>query len=172
MEHILIPCTIFGPVKAIGREEPVIALESLDKRIVLVPIPKTAIENFITIFLEEVVAKAPLLVDFISEKLLDLEKIPGQKIEALYLYPSKDNYLYAEFIFEDTHRREFRPEDALAIAARIGCPIFVEESLLVENQIGNLPHKNEKAIKEARERQKNLPGDLSIFSLVAGWKKP
>lgn len=81
--------------------------------------------------LEEVVTPRPMTHDLIRNLLDEL----GVSIESVILTELRDRTFYAEIELhasDGVHRVSSRPSDAIALAIRVGTPIYAAESVLDE----------------------------------------
>lgn len=81
--------------------------------------------------LEEVVTPRPMTHDLLRNLLDDL----GVSIESVAVTDLRDRTFYAEIELhasDGVHRVSSRPSDALALAVRVGTPIYAEEAVLDE----------------------------------------
>lgn len=81
--------------------------------------------------LEEVVTPRPMTHDLMRDLLEDL----GVSIESVAVTELRDRTFYAEIELhaaDGVHRVSSRPSDAIALAVRIGSPIFAAEAVLDE----------------------------------------
>lgn len=81
--------------------------------------------------LEEVVTPRPMTHDLIRDVLDDL----GVSIESVVVTELRDRTFYAEIELhaaDGVHRISSRPSDAIALAIRVGTPIFASEQVLDE----------------------------------------
>lgn len=81
--------------------------------------------------LEEVVTPRPMTHDLMRDLLDDL----GVSIESVAVTELRDRTFYAEIELhasDGVHRVSSRPSDALALAVRVGTPIYAEEAVLDE----------------------------------------
>ena len=64
----------------------------------------------------------------------------GATLKKVIIDRLQENTFYAKLVLNNTHGKEIvidaRPSDSIAVALRIGCPIFTTENLL--NQVGAL----------------------------------
>jgi bifunctional DNase/RNase len=81
--------------------------------------------------LEEVVTPRPMTHDLMRDVLDDL----GVSIESVVVTELRDRTFYAEIELhaaDGVHRISSRPSDAIALAIRVGTPIFASEQVLDE----------------------------------------
>jgi bifunctional DNase/RNase len=85
----------------------------------------------IAFVLEGVETPRPLTHDLIKDMLDSF----GAELQRVVVTELRESTFYAELhlrAFGGVHVVSSRPSDAIAIAARVGCPIFVEESVMEE----------------------------------------
>ncbi|MCB1031478.1 MAG: bifunctional nuclease family protein [Acidimicrobiales bacterium] len=81
--------------------------------------------------LEEVETPRPMTHDLMRDLLEEL----GVSLERVTVTEIRDGVFYAELLLhgpDGTHTLSSRPSDALAIAARVGCPIYASDEVLAE----------------------------------------
>jgi len=96
--------------------------------------------NAIQLEIEKVVTPRPMTHDLIKSVLLGLQA----HVQKIVVTNIKDDTFYAVIWVEREGQLvsiDSRPSDALALALRIDCPIFVEDAVLVSS-------KNQSAAKE------------------------
>ncbi|HEV09238.1 MAG: bifunctional nuclease family protein [Sulfurihydrogenibium sp.] len=95
--------------------------------------------NSIAMHLECMTYPRPLTYDLIGNIIESL----SSTVEKIYIHSLKDNTYYASIILRDSNGNEIevdaRPSDAVNIALRSGCPIFVSTEVLdkVKNSNGS-----------------------------------
>lgn len=110
---------------------PIVVLKGIDSEAIL-PIWIGAYEaNAIALEIEKVVPQRPMTHDFIRNLIVQL----GYRAEKIIVSDLRENTFYAsiELISEDGASRvvmDARPSDAIALALRVDCPIFVEQDVL------------------------------------------
>ncbi|MBI4656182.1 MAG: bifunctional nuclease family protein [Elusimicrobia bacterium] len=77
----------------------------------------------------------------------------------------KDNTYYALLHLADgqgktIHEIDARPSDAIAMAVRFGCPIYVKESVLATTQVLNKPITESEVLKFREELKTLTPKDI------------
>lgn len=98
----------------------------------------------IALELEGVEAPRPMTHDLIKN-MIDTFSF---NLSEVYIHELKDGTFYAKLIFEDSgFEIDARPSDAIAIAVRCNCPIFVSEELMEEvaisSQVDDIEEFNE-----------------------------
>jgi len=103
--------------------------------------------------LEEVETPRPLTHDLFCDVLDEL----GAQLERIVLTELRDTTYYAELHLrtaDGEHRVSARPSDAVALAVRVGCPIFATDSVLdeagfvEESEEDELPEESPEAVVE------------------------
>ncbi len=114
--------------------------------------------------LEEVVTPRPMTHDLMRDVLDDL----GVSIESVTVTELRDRTFYAEIEMhaaDGVHRVSSRPSDALALAIRIGTPIYAAESVLdeaafeAEDESEDEPEEAEEVVEQFREFIDNVSPD-------------
>lgn len=114
--------------------------------------------------LEEVVTPRPMTHDLMRNLLDDL----GVSIESVIVTELRDRTFYAEIEMhaaDGVHRVSSRPSDALALAIRVGTPIYAAESVLdeaafeAEDDAEEEPQEEAKVVEEFREFIDNVTPD-------------
>ncbi|MGC8874394.1 MAG: bifunctional nuclease family protein [Chloroflexia bacterium] len=83
----------------------------------------------------------------------------GAKVSRILVNDIRDNTFYARIIFDMAGRYlevDSRPSDAIALAVRVKCPIYIEESVL--EQAGLTMEEEEEGTPAPAEQQ-----DLDVF---------
>jgi bifunctional DNase/RNase len=110
---------------------PIVVLKGIDSEAIL-PIWIGAYEaNAIALEIEKVVPQRPMTHDLIRNLILEL----GYHAEKVIVSDLRENTFYAaiELASEDGSNKvtmDARPSDAIALALRVDCPIFVEQNVL------------------------------------------
>ncbi len=81
--------------------------------------------------LDGVETRRPMTHDLITTLVDQL----GAHIERIVISALRDDIFYADLVLrsdEDTHVVSARPSDAMAIAVRVGTPVYAEEAVLAE----------------------------------------
>lgn len=97
--------------------------------------------------LEEVVTPRPMTHDLMRNLLDDL----GVSIESVTVTELRDRTFYAEIELhaaDGVHRVSSRPSDAIALAVRIGTPIYASEAVLDEAAFQAEDEEDEEATEE------------------------
>ena len=114
---------------------PIVILRNLDGNSVL-PIWVGAYEaNAIALEIEKVAAPRPMTHDLIRNVLLGTETM----LRKVVVSELKDDTFYAVIWMEKNGELisvDSRPSDALALALRMDCPIFVDEEVLRNSKVG------------------------------------
>ncbi len=81
--------------------------------------------------LDGVETRRPMTHDLITMLIDEL----GARIDRIVISALRDDIFYADIVLEsddETHVVSARPSDALAIAVRVGTPVYAEEAVLAE----------------------------------------
>ncbi len=81
--------------------------------------------------LDGVETRRPMTHDLITMLIDEL----GARIDRIVISALRDDIFYADIVLEsedDTHVVSARPSDAMAIAVRVGTPVYAEEAVLAE----------------------------------------
>jgi bifunctional DNase/RNase len=128
---------------------PIVILRDLDGNSVL-PIWVGVYEaNAIALEIEKVTTPRPMTHDLIKNLLLGL----GSGLRKVVVSELKDDTFYAVIWMERDGEMiaiDSRPSDALALALRLDCPIYVEEEVLKSSKVSNAV--NDKANSEELRR--------------------
>jgi hypothetical protein len=128
---------------------PIVILRNQDGNSVL-PIWVGAYEaNAIALEIEKVAAPRPMTHDLIRNVLLGTETM----VRKVVVSELKDDTFYAVIWMEKNGELisvDSRPSDALALALRMDCPIFVEEEVLRTSKVGQVV--SDKATSEEMRR--------------------
>jgi bifunctional DNase/RNase len=92
--------------------------------------------NAIALEIEKVQTPRPMTHDLLKNVLLGLEA----RVQRVVVSELKEDTFYALIWIErngQTFSIDSRPSDALALALRVDCPIFVEENVLKNSRIAN-----------------------------------
>jgi len=110
---------------------PIVVLKGIDSEAIL-PIWIGAYEaNAIALEIEKVVPQRPMTHDLIRNLIVEL----GYRAEKVIVSDLRENTFYAsiELTSENGDNKvtlDARPSDAIALALRVDCPIFVEQNVL------------------------------------------
>jgi bifunctional DNase/RNase len=110
---------------------PIVVLKGIDSEAIL-PIWIGAYEaNAIALEIEKVVPQRPMTHDLIRNLIVEL----GYRAEKVIVSDLRENTFYAsiELTSENGDNKvtlDARPSDAIALALRVDCPIFVEQTVL------------------------------------------
>lgn len=110
---------------------PIVVLKGIDSEAIL-PIWIGAYEaNAIALEIEKVVPQRPMTHDLIRNLIVEL----GYRAEKVIVSDLRENTFFAsiEISSEDGSNKvvmDARPSDAIALALRVDCPIFVEQNVL------------------------------------------
>jgi bifunctional DNase/RNase len=81
--------------------------------------------------LDGVETRRPMTHDLITTLIEEF----GARIDRIVISALRDDIFYADIVLEaqdDTHVVSARPSDAMAIAVRVGTPVYAEEAVLAE----------------------------------------
>ena len=105
--------------------------------------------NSIAMYLECMTYPRPLTYDLINNIIESL----SSTVDSVNIHTLKDNTYYASIILKDSYGNKVeidaRPSDAVNIALRSGCPIYVSEEVL--NQVKNSNDKTELDEEDIKE---------------------
>lgn len=109
---------------------PIVVLKGIDSETVL-PIWVGAFEaNAIALEIEKIVPQRPMTHDLLRNIIIEC----GLMASSVIITDLADNTFYARIELLDKHGEmvmlDARPSDAIALALRIDCPIFVEQKVL------------------------------------------
>lgn len=131
---------------------PIVVLKGVDSEAVL-PIWVGAFEaNAIALEIEKVLPQRPMTHDLLRNLILQC----GLEAQRVIVTDLSDNTFYACVELIDLNGNEVsldaRPSDAIALALRLDCPIFVEQVVLdksaAANQPGPTPKDDEPPVEE------------------------
>ena len=118
--------------------------------------------------LEKVRFARPMTHD-LFKNFIDMLKINVSKVEVCDL---RDNTFFAQiyFSFDDqSYNMDARPSDAIALALRAGCPIFVDDAVLQKSKrLDGEPEawdKSEKGMKWKEYLEKLSPEDFGKYKM-------
>ena len=106
-----------------------------------------------------IVLPRPLTHDLLISAVKQL----GWTVSKVVVSDIKENTFYARVVVTDGKKTELldsRPSDAIAIAVRSGCPIFVDESVLDRCQTLNKPISEDEVSKFKEELKSLKPEDI------------
>jgi bifunctional DNase/RNase len=109
---------------------PIVVLKGVDTEVIL-PIWVGAYEaNAIALEIEKIVSQRPMTHDLFRNFVIEV----GYKILRIIITDLRDNTFYALIEFSDSLgnliKLDARPSDAIALALRLDCPIFVNQKVL------------------------------------------
>jgi hypothetical protein len=138
---------------------PIVILKDLDGNSVL-PIWVGVYEaNAIALEIEKVTTPRPMTHDLIKNLLMGL----GSGLRKVVVSELKDDTFYAVIWMERDGEMiaiDSRPSDALALALRLDCPIYVEEDVLKSSKVSNAV--SDKANSEELRRWLENLGDEDL----------
>ncbi|PJF43992.1 MAG: hypothetical protein CUN55_06280 [Phototrophicales bacterium] len=116
----------------------------------------------ITFELQEIVHKRPLTHDLLKSVIAEM----GGEVKYIVVSELRrpEDIFYAKIVIEiDDHEVEVdsRPSDALALAVRVGAPIYVEEEVM---EMASVVPEDDLDIEETLDESEEIPDDkLQIF---------
>lgn len=122
---------------------PIVVLKSSDSETVL-PIWVGAFEaNAIALEIEKIVPQRPMTHDLIRNLIIE----SNLQVSRIIINDLRENTFYALIELknknDDTITLDARPSDAIALALRLDCPIFVEQKVLDISAATTLQTENE-----------------------------
>lgn len=106
-----------------------------------------------------IVLPRPLTHDLLLASITQL----GWEVKKVVVSDIKENTFYARIVLTDgkkTENLDSRPSDAIAVAVRAGCPIFVDDSVFARCQTLNKPISEEEVGKFKEELKSLKPEDI------------
>jgi uncharacterized protein len=106
-----------------------------------------------------IVLPRPLTHDLLLASIQQL----GWEVKKIVVCDIKENTFYARVVVSDgkkTVALDSRPSDAIAVAVRAGCPIFVDESVFARCQTLNKPISEDEVSKFKEELKNIKPEDI------------
>lgn len=126
---------------------PIVVLKGVETEKIL-PIWVGAFEaNAIALEIEKIVPQRPMTHDLLRNFILEL----GFEVKRIIITDLKDNTFYAQIeIAKDDETAVFdsRPSDAIALALRSDCPIFVEDTVFELSGEASEPEPEIEVIEE------------------------
>ncbi len=109
---------------------PIVVLNGIDSEIIL-PIWVGAYEaNAIALEIEKIVSQRPMTHDLFRNFIVEI----GYKVLRIIITDLRDNTFYALIEFSDQQGNlvnlDARPSDAIALALRLDCSVFVDQKVL------------------------------------------
>lgn len=109
---------------------PIVVLKGIDSEIIL-PIWVGAYEaNAIALEIEKIVSQRPMTHDLFRNFIVEM----SCKVQRILITDLRDNTFYASIELSDVDgnfiKLDARPSDAIALALRMDCPIFVDQKVL------------------------------------------
>jgi bifunctional DNase/RNase len=96
----------------------------------------------------------PLTHDLIK----NLVEAFGRTLREVRIVDLREGTFYADLVFDRNLRVSARPSDSIAIALRVGCPIFAEERVLEEAGL-LIPDDREDEVEKFREFLESVSPD-------------
>ena len=116
----------------------------------------------ITIHLQEVQVPRPLTHDLLVKMIEEL----GATVEHVYVSDLSNDTFYARIILKVSDKElsvDSRPSDAVAVAVRVGCPIYVEDEVM--ERAGVVPEEEGTVTDENLGAFKDFIGSLDLDDL-------
>ena len=139
---------------------PIVVLKGVEKDVIL-PIWVGAFEaNAIALEIEKVVSPRPLTHDLFRNFIIQV----GHRISRVIITDLRENTFYALIELSGNKDEEIismdaRPSDAIALALRLDCPIFIDENLIdVSASSGNSETAFDDPLIETSEEWPDLIG--------------
>jgi uncharacterized protein len=130
---------------------PIVLLRETEGEHRVLPIFIGAVEaTAIAFALQGVVTQRPMTHDLMRDLLMEL----GIGVERIVITELRDGTFYAEIEMASngsSHTVSSRPSDAIALAARLGTPIFANESVLDEAAVVVNDDEDEEEVEKFRE---------------------
>jgi uncharacterized protein len=130
---------------------PIVLLREADGDQRVLPIFIGAVEaTAIAFALQGVVTQRPMTHDLMRDLLMEL----GVGVERIVITELRDGTFYAEIEMASngsTHTVSSRPSDAIALAARLGTPIYANEAVLDEAAVVVSEDEDEEEVEKFRE---------------------
>lgn len=82
----------------------------------------------------------------------------GHTLQEIRIVDLQEGTFYADLVFDGGRRVSCRPSDAVAIALRVGVPVFVEESVLAEAGLV-MPDEREDEVEKFKEFLESVSPD-------------
>ncbi len=137
---------------------PIVVLKGVDNEVIL-PIWVGAYEaNAIALEIEKVVPQRPMTHDLLRNMITEI----GCQVKRISVTDLIDNTFYAVIEVSDANGNiislDARPSDAVALALRTDCPIFVAQKVLdISNSFSSLPNKIEDDAEPKQTSQEEWP---------------
>ncbi|MGI9055268.1 MAG: bifunctional nuclease family protein [Pyrinomonadaceae bacterium] len=122
---------------------PIVVLKSIESDTIL-PIWVGAFEaNAIALEIEKIIPQRPMTHDLLRNLIIE----SGLNVKRVVINELKDNTFYALIEMsnnkEDVINLDSRPSDAIALALRLDCPIFVDQKVIDISAANNVPPDSE-----------------------------
>jgi bifunctional DNase/RNase len=137
---------------------PIIILKDINSETML-PIWVGAYEaNAIALEIEKISPQRPMTHDLLRNVILEM----GASVERVIVTELRDNTFFAMIIMKDRAGEsvmiDARPSDAIALALRVDCPIFVNEDVIRASQ-NTVASSEEESISGAEEEWPDVIGE-------------
>lgn len=131
----MIEMRVVGVRVEIPSQQPILVLTEKDGDRSL-PIVIGSVEaTSIAMHLQGIRPSRPLTHDLLGQVILAL----GRHVEQVRVVDFREGTFYGELAFDDGTSLSARPSDAVALAVRVDCPVFVAEALL--DEVGIVLHE-------------------------------
>ena len=122
---------------------PIVVLKSVETETIL-PIWVGAFEaNAIALEIEKIIPQRPMTHDLLRNLIIE----SGLNVKRVVINDLKDNTFYALIEMannkNDAINLDARPSDAIALALRLDCPIFVDQKVIDISATNNVPPDSE-----------------------------
>jgi bifunctional DNase/RNase len=137
---------------------PIVVLKGIESEIIL-PIWVGAYEaNAIALEIEKVVPQRPMTHDLLRNLITEI----GCQVQKISVTDLIDNTFYAVIEIADKSGNiitlDARPSDAIALALRVDCPIFVAQKVLdISNASTSMQNKMEENLDDLNKPQEEWP---------------
>jgi uncharacterized protein len=136
---------------------PIVVLKGVDSEAIL-PIWVGAYEaNAIALEIEKIVPQRPMTHDLLRNLIMET----GFRVERVTVNDLLENTFYALINLVDdkgqTVSLDARPSDAIALALRADCPIFVEQKVLDISSASSTQNRSEEEIEEPLKPSEEWP---------------
>jgi bifunctional DNase/RNase len=136
---------------------PIVVLKGVDSEAIL-PIWVGAFEaNAIAMEIEKIVSQRPMTHDLLRNLIVET----GFRVERVIVNDLLENTFYAQIELIDENKKilslDARPSDAIALALRADCPIFVAQKVLDISSASSTQNKLEDESDEALKSSEEWP---------------
>ena len=138
--------TVVGVRVELPTNQPIVLLKEVDGERYL-PIWIGAVEATAIAFAQQQIVTARPMTHDLMKDILDAL---GATLTAVHITDLQDGVFYANLVFASGTEVSARPSDAIALAMRMGVPLFAEESVLSE---AGIPIADEQETEVERFRE-------------------